>query len=372
VARLGGDAFGILLSNVGDRADMERRVARYSERFAEPFGTGDRDGVERVHLSASIGIACAPDDAENLEQLLAHADVAMYGAKEAARGRWWFFDPAVEASFDCARQLRSDLATALVEEDFVLHFQPEVDLVSGAVVGAEALIRWNHPQRGLLMPSEFIPFAEEHGLLRSVGAWVIREAAVAARRLVEIDPSFRVWINLSPTELTNPALNRQLAECGSLQRSLGIEIRQTSALRRPGGQLASLSAFKRAGLQIAIDDFGTGTLPLSELKYFPIDVVKLDRSFISGLPHDRRDREIVEAVLDLGARFGFTTLAKGIETGEQARVLRDAGCNRGQGYYFGRPMPLDDIVTLLRTRATAITRRIEAIRANNSFQSKVV
>lgn len=372
LARLGGDAFGILFTGVSDRADLERRVARYSERFALPFGTGDHHGVERVHLGASIGVACAPDDADNFEELLARADSAMFAAKEAARGRWWFFDPAVEASFDCARRLRTDLANALVGEDFVLHFQPIVDLVSGAVVGAEALIRWNHPQRGLLMPFEFVPFAEENGLLRSVGAWVIREAAAAARRLVQIDRNFRVWINLSPTELTNPALGRQLAECGSLQRSLGIEMRQTSALRSLGGELASLSALKRAGLQIAIDDFGTGTLPLRELKYFPIDVVKLDRSFISGLPHERRDRDIVEAVLELGARFGFTTLAKGIETSEHARAVRDAGCNRGQGYYFGRPMPLGDIAELLRTRAAAIKCRTEIVRGNLTYQSKVV
>lgn len=350
VARLGGDAFAILMHGAGDRAEIEHRVARYAERFDETFGTGDRDGSERVHLSASIGIACAPDDADCLEDLLARADAAMYAAKEAARGRWSFFDPAIEAGFVYAMNLKNELAAALLDEDFVLHFQPEIDLQTGAITGAEALIRWNHPRRGLLLPAEFIPFAEEHGLLRSVGTWVARGAAQAAKRLRALDPSFRIWVNVAATELRSPALIGNLTGSGPVHGSLGVEIRQGAAMLDLRTTRQAFAALKTAGISIALDDFGTGHWPLAELAHLPIDLVKLDRSFTAGSPDDERDREITVAMVELGKRLGFETLAKGIETLQQAHAMREAGCTYGQGFLLGHPMPLDDLAALLSAR----------------------
>lgn len=350
VGRLGGDAFGILMRDVGDDADIEERVARYTQRFAQPFSTGDREGVDRIALDARVGIACAPGDADTFEALLAHADAAMCENKRSAPGRTAFFVPALEKSLAFAHTLRAELSSALLDEDFVLHFQPIVDLATSDVVGAEALIRWNHPTRGLLLPDEFLPFAEENGLLRSIGSWVIGGVADAAVTLAAIDPSFRTWLNLSGSELSNPRLADRFAQCGAVQRSLGIEVRQGAALRDIEATLTTVAALKRNGLAVALDDFGTGNWPLTELKRLPLDVVKLDRSFTAGVPAERRDREIIEAVLHLGDRFGFATLAKGIETIEQARCLRAMGCDYGQGYLLGHPMPLGELAALLRAR----------------------
>jgi diguanylate cyclase (GGDEF)-like protein len=357
VARLGGDAFGILMYDVADRADVERRIARYSARFDEPFGTGDRDGSEHVHLSASIGIACAPDDAGCLEDLLSRADAAMFAAKEESRGGWSFFEPAVEANFIHALTLQNELAEADLDEDFVLHFQPQVDLTTGTIAAAEALVRWKHPERGLLMPAEFIPFAEEHGLLRSVETWVARGAAAAAVRLNELVPSFRIWFSISSAELARPGLLRALTELGSARESLGVEIRQSAAMHDLQRTRPAFAALKQLGFAIALDDFGTGQWPLSELMHLPIDLVKLDRSFTAGLPGEERDRDIVTALLIVGKRFGFETLAKGIETSQQARALREAGCTYGQGYLLGHPMPFDELASLLAARPHPIKRR---------------
>jgi len=252
--------------------------------------------------------------------------------------------------FISTRRLQGEIESALRAEDFVLHVQPEVDLASGHIVSAEALIRWNHLERGLLPPSEFVPFAQEHGLLPSIGAWVVGRAAAAAALLRTIDPSFRVWFNVSPSELDDPRWLGRIGQFGDALQGLGVEITESVAMRDVPATLRTLAALKSAGLAIALDDFGTGYSSLAQLKRIPVDVVKLDRSFTAALPGDMRDREIVTAILSLGARFGFETVAEGIETAEQARALRDAGCRYGQGFYLGRPVPVDDLVRIVRQR----------------------
>ena len=249
--------------------------------------------------------------------------------------------------FLSARRLQSELALALRAESFVLHVQPEIDLASGRVVAAEALIRWNHVERGLLPPSEFVPFAEDHGILPSIDAWVVGQAAAAAARLRAIDPAFRIWFNVSPSELGDPRWLKRIAQCGDSLEGLGAEITERVAMRDVPETLRTLAALKAAGLSIALDDFGTGYSSLAQLKRIPVDVVKLDRSFTAGLPGDVRDREIMSAVLSIGAKLGFDTVAEGIETAEQARAVRDAGCRFGQGYFLGRPMPVHELVTLV-------------------------
>jgi EAL domain-containing protein (putative c-di-GMP-specific phosphodiesterase class I) len=252
--------------------------------------------------------------------------------------------------FLSARRLQGELTSALHAQDFVLHVQPVVELTSGRIVAAEALIRWNHLERGLLLPAEFVPFAEDRGLLPSIGAWVIGEAVAVAAGLRAIEPSFRVWFNASVPELGDPRWLERIASFGDSLHGLGVEITESVAMRDLPGTLRTLAALKQAGLSIALDDFGTGYSSLAQLKQLPVDVVKLDRAFIAGFPGDPRDREIVGAILSIGRRFGFETVAEGIETAEQARALRDAGCRYGQGYHLGRPMPIEALVAIVQQR----------------------
>jgi len=254
--------------------------------------------------------------------------------------------------FIAAQRLRSDLASALRAEDFVLHFQPVVDLSCGRIVAAEALIRWNHPQRGLLLPSEFVPFAEARGLLQPIDEWVVGGAAAAAAGLRAIDPAFRVWFNVSAPELSDPGWFARIAGYGTLLRGLGVEITESVAMHDVPETLRTLAALKNTGLEVALDDFGIGHSSLARLKRLPVDVVKIDKSFTAAFPGDVRDREIVVAILNIGRRLGFDTVAEGIETAEQATSLREAGCRFGQGFHLGRPMPVDDLVTLVHERAS--------------------
>jgi diguanylate cyclase (GGDEF)-like protein len=355
VARLGGDSFGILIANCHSRAEAEVSARRYLRAFDYPFGTGDRENTERVSLGASIGIAVAPSDAEGFELLLARADAACYAAKDAGRGRWAFFDIAIEESFATTRQLKAELSAALARNEFVLYFQPHVDLVSGRIGGAEALIRWQHPERGLVQPNDFIPFAERHGLAGAIGAWVMGETARLTREWRRADPTFRAWFNLSAAELHDQTLVPRLREFGDDLSGLGVEITESVAMENVVETLHVMEALHGAGVLVALDDFGTGYSSLAHLKRLPIDVVKIDRAFVTGLPEDRFDVAIVDAVLSIARSFGFETLAEGIEEDHQAAFLRSAGCALGQGFLYGRPMPASDFEALRALGAGQVT-----------------
>jgi diguanylate cyclase (GGDEF)-like protein len=347
LARLGGDTFGILVANCPDRADAQACANRYLEAFRYPFGTGDREDRERISLGASIGIALAPHDADSFEMLLARADAACFAAKNAGRGRSAFFDIAAEETFAATRLLQNDLQAALTRNEFMLYFQPHVDLATGRIGGAEALIRWQHPQRGLVEPNAFIPFAERHGLAGAIGAWVMQETARASREWRRADPTFRAWFNLSAAEMRDATLVPRLREHGGELSGLGVEITESVAMQNVSETLAVMKALRDADIHVALDDFGTGYSSLSHLKRLPIDVVKIDRTFISGLPGDRFDVAIVDAVLSIARNFGFETLAEGIEQTVQAEFLQSAGCALGQGYLYARPMPIPEFDALL-------------------------
>ncbi|HEY0614310.1 MAG TPA: EAL domain-containing protein [Candidatus Elarobacter sp.] len=338
VARLGGDTFGVLMRGVTSREDAERRVETIHALFADAFGTGDRDGTQRVPVSASIGVAMAPHDASAFERLLARADAALRTAKEGGRARWSFFERALEDAFGRARRMQNDLAEALVRGEFVLYFQPHVDIASGTTVGAEALIRWRHPERGLLAPAEFIPFAEEHGMLGAIGHWVMRETVRASRSWRAADPAFRMWFNVSGSELNDPALVQRLHELGEDARGIGVEISESIAMRDVQTTMRTVAAMREAGVAVALDDFGTGYSSLAHLKRLPIDVLKIDRLFTAGIPDDAHDAAIVAAVVGIASRFGFTTIAEGVETPRQASALLAAGCTQAQGFGYGAPM----------------------------------
>ncbi len=349
VARLGGDSFGILLTDVSDRADVEGRLARFACAFDVPFETSvDRE--RPVSLTASYGIARAPDDATDFEQLLARADAATYEAKEAGRARWAFFDPRIKRELGATQRLRADIQRGLERNEFVLFYQPHVDLHTGRPTSAEALVRWRHPERGLVPPSDFIPFAESHGLAPAIGEWVMRETIATAARLRREHPNFVVWFNLSATELDVATLSSRVEALGGPVAGVGIEITETSAMHDVTETARAVALLRSAGFAIALDDFGTGYSSLAHLRRLPIDVVKIDRSFVSGLPHDSHDVAIVEAVLSIAERFGFKTVAEGVETAAQAALLADRGCTLAQGYLYAKPMPMENLENWLAER----------------------
>jgi diguanylate cyclase (GGDEF)-like protein len=354
VGRLGGDSFGILIANCRDRAQIQACADRYLQAFSYPFATGDREDRERIALAASLGIALAPGDADGFEMLLARADTACHAAKETGRGRSSFFDLSVEEAFAATRLLQNELQAALTRGEFVLYFQPHVDLATNHIGGAEALIRWQHPERGLVEPAAFIPFAERHGLAGAIGTWVMHETERASREWRRADPNFQVWFNLSAAEMRDATLVPRLREHGANLSGLGVEITESVAMQNVVETLAVMEALRSAGVRVALDDFGTGYSSLAHLKRLPIDVVKIDRAFITGLPGDRFDVAIVEAVLSIAKNFGFETLAEGIEEEQQAAFLRSVGCALGQGYLFARPMPANQFEMLL-------TRQLEGV-----------
>ncbi len=349
VARLGGDVFAAMLPDADDREHLEVAVERLFSAFSAPFAVREAREPARVTVTAGIGVAVAPQDGTDVERLLARAGGAVQTTKSAGGGRYAFFDRRVEDAFARVRRTQNDLARALVRDEFVLYFQPHVSIATGRVTGAEALIRWQHPERGLLAPAEFIPFAEEHGMLPSIAPWIVRETVRAARAWREIaGTDFRVWFNLSAAELHDPQLVARLRSTEEQFAGVGVEITESTAMRDVQATARNLSVFRRAGMRIALDDFGTGYSSLAQLKRLPIDVVKIDRSFTAGLPDDPHDVAIVEAVLGLARRYGFATVAEGVESQRQAAFLNDAGCAIAQGYLYAPPLPRDAFTDFLQ------------------------
>ena len=352
VGRLGGDHFGILIDGAATRSDAERRLRTFFEAFRDPFETGDRDRLQRIALSASIGIALSPQDGD-YEDVLARADAAVYEAKRSGRARWAFFDRRVERNLRWHRRMKDELMNAILRDELVLHFQPHVELATGRVVGAEALVRWDHPERGLLPPSEFVPFADAHGLAHHLGGWVMRETIRISQRWRDENPDFTAWFNVSQRELTRPLLAQRLEQLPGGLRGVGVEITEGAVLENATDMPHATAMLREAGFAIALDDFGTGYSSLSHLRRLPIDVVKIDRSFVAGIPHDQHDVAIVEAVTSIASRYGFATVAEGVETSEHAAFLSAHGCTHGQGYLYAPPMPADAFDRYLRERRQA-------------------
>ncbi len=248
--------------------------------------------------------------------------------------------------------MKDDLRAALDRNEFVLHFQPHVSLVNGKITGAESLIRWQHPAQGLLGPGAFIPRAEEIGMMTEIGAWVMRETVRLSRPWCIANPDFHIWFNLSGSEFQESSLVSRLKEFDDLW-GVGVEISESIAMKQIDQTLRVMDALHDAGLFIALDNFGTGYTSLQHLKGLPVDVLKVDRTFVAGLPNSKQDGAIVEALLSIARAFSFATMAEGIETEGQAAALRAAGCELGQGYLYARPMPADEFSALIGPRAGA-------------------
>ena len=349
VARLGGDEFIIILPELVDTRSIERVAECILQKLAGPFSLGN----EMAYVSASMGITLYPDDATSIDDLLKQADQAMYVAKNAGGNRHSYFTPTLQTEAQSRLHLLNDLRGALAGGQFRLDYQPIVDLNTGRISKAEALIRWQHPQRGLISPEQFIPLAEESGLIVEIGDWVFKEAAKQVKHWrVTYDANFQISVNKSPTQFRQSDHTYQswldyLRELGLPGQSITIEITEGLLLDAASDVTDKLLAFRDAGMQVAIDDFGTGYSSLSYLKKFDIDYLKIDQSFVQNLATDPDDMALSEAIIMMAHKLGLKVVAEGVETEAQKKLLADAGCDYAQGYLFSRPLPARELEALL-------------------------
>jgi|GEM_PF-2623497 len=348
VARLGGDEFTVILSEVDDTKNVERVAQCILKILAEPFRLGD----EVAYISASIGITLYPNDATNVEDLLKNADQAMYVAKNQGRNQSSYFTAALQEAAQERRRLTHDLRGALAANQFVLYFQPIMDLATGRIHKAEALLRWQHPERGLIEPAGFILLAEETGMINEIGDWVFKESARWAKRWCDqFAHDFQISVNVSPVQFLSEGLScdawsAYLRDIDLGGQNIVIEITEGLLLKAAVGD--KLLKFRDAGIQVAIDDFGTGYSSLSYLKKFDIDFLKIDKSFVDNLETDINDMVLSEAIIVMAHKLGLKVIAEGVETEAQFKILTDAGCDYAQGYLFSRPLPPEAFDDLLK------------------------
>ena len=352
LARLGGDEFTALIVDVERPEDVMAIVNRVQAQMRAPFQVDHRE----VLLTASIGIAMFPEDGEDATALLERADTAMYHAKERGRDNGQFYRAALTEQAKERLQLTSSLRLALERGEFHLVYQPQWDVKTRRVVAVEALLRWTHPERGLVPPLDFITLAEQSGLMISIGEWVLRTACADTARWQRAGYPLSVAVNVSPTQFRDPRLaqtvRETLARTGLTSDSLVLELTESALMADDATTAATLDALRSAGIKFALDDFGTGYSSLSYLSRIPLNNVKVDRSFIKDLPHDAGNLAIVRAILSMADSLGFSVTAEGVETDEQARLLTALQCDLLQGYWIGRPMPAAEIpVELARIAA---------------------
>jgi diguanylate cyclase (GGDEF)-like protein/PAS domain S-box-containing protein len=344
VARLGGDEFVILLGGLEKPEDAEILARRVREAIAEPI---ELDG-QQIIADASIGISIAPDDAADAEQLLKNADMALYGAKAGGRSTYRFFEPEMDARAKARRAMEVDLRQALARGEFELYYQPIVNIARDEVIGCEALLRWNHPRRGLVSPVDFIPIAEEAGLINAIGGWVLDTACAEAVRWPD---HIRLAVNVSPTQFRGQglalAVTNALMATNLPARRLELEITEAVLLQNNESTLATLRQIHDLGVRIAMDDFGTGYSSLAYLRRFPFHKIKIDRSFVNDLSYDGDAIAIVRAITSLATEMNIMTTAEGVETQEQLDRVRELGCTEMQGYLFSRPLPARGVEQIL-------------------------
>ena len=351
VSRQGGDEFVILLSEITQAQD----AAVSAEKMLQALAAPHRIDQHELRVTGSIGIVVYPDDGTEADVLLKHADFAMYHAKDQGRNNYQFFEPDLNVRALERQVLESGLRRAIDCQELVLHYQPKINLDSGAIVGAEAFIRWRHPERGLILPSQFVPIAEVCGSIIPIGRWVLREACRQARtwQLAGVGP-LRIAINVSSAELRDRdfvlCVRNILAETGLAPCDLEIELRETVLMQESQFALEVLSALKELHVQLALDDFGTGYSSLSHLKQFPIDILKIDQSFVRELTTDSDASSIVGAVIGMGKNLGMQVVAEGVESREQLICLQQLSCPQGQGYYLSEPLTAVEFTRLLRRK----------------------
>jgi diguanylate cyclase (GGDEF)-like protein/PAS domain S-box-containing protein len=349
VARISGDEFAVILGDLARPDDAALVAQKIIDRLVKPLQVAGQE----VFVTASVGIAAFPADGEDAETLLGAADAAMYRAKQSGRNGYQFFTADINQRTRARVQLGSELRRALEREEFVLYYQPKYDLKTRKPCGAEALLRWQNPERGMILPAEFIPVLEETGLVVQLGEWVLRRACRDLREWQAMGvPSFPVAVNLSARQFRQKDLHARILgivrEAQVEPSLIELEMTESQLMHDPDHAVATMKALGHAGIRLAIDDFGTGYSSLAYLNRFPVSCLKIDRSFVADVLTDEADAAIVRTIVDMAKTLGFTVVAEGVELEEQASFLRGLGCQQAQGYLYSRPMPAMDLVELLR------------------------
>jgi diguanylate cyclase (GGDEF)-like protein len=349
VSRQGGDEFVILLSEITYPEDAATSAKKILLSLSAPHSIGGHD----LQINASIGISVYPEDGENAETLIKNADMAMYHAKENGRNNFQFFKEEMNLKAVERQSLEESLRCALKREEFLLHYQPKINLDTGEITGVEALIRWQQPDRGLVPPSQFVPIAEDCGLIVQIGRWVLREACRQAREWQDVGLPFkRISVNVSAVEFRDKgfveSVRAILSETGLEARYLDLELTEGVLMEDAESTASVLQALKRMGIHLAVDDFGTGYSSLSYLQQFPIDVLKIDKSFVQRITSDPDGPSIVSAIIDMGKNLKQRVIAEGIETEQQRAFLQAHHCAEGQGYLFSRPLAAEQFEHLLQ------------------------
>jgi diguanylate cyclase (GGDEF)-like protein len=357
VSRMGGDEFVILVENFEHASAVSSLAEQLVGQISTPYLLEDKD----CHVTASIGISVFPVDGKDSQSLLKMADIAMYRAKDLGRNNYQYYSPSMNVHTLERLEFESDLRHALERDEFVLHYQPKLDIVTGHITGTEALLRWNHPRRGLVAPNDFIPLAEETGLTGPIGEWVL--ATACARNKAWQDQGFTnltVAVNLSARQFADPKLLSKLTciiqSSGMDTSTLELEITESMVMTHGASAVEVLEALKAIGVHITIDDFGTGYSSLAYLKRLPIDSIKIDRSFIRDVPGDSGGAKITRAIIALAHSLKLQVIAEGVETEAQLAFLRSLHCDEFQGFYLYRPLPeteIDGVLTRNRLLTTA-------------------
>ncbi|HSD95552.1 MAG TPA: EAL domain-containing protein, partial [Sulfuricaulis sp.] len=348
VARLGGDEFTVLLEDIANADDVPAIAQKIVDALSRPFSVNNREFV----ITTSIGVSLYPGDGEDSQKLLRNADTAMYRAKDLGRNKYQFYSSEMSAKALEKFMLETSLRHALEREEFLLHYQPQVNLATGLITGVEALLRWQHPDLGLVSPFQFIPVAEETGLMKSIDKWVLQTACDRARRWKSSGmPPLSMTVNLSGASFSEPNLvdmvARALHQAGLSPEILELEITENVIMQNAPATVDMLQALNRMGIRLAVDDFGAGHSSLSYLKRFPIDTLKIDQSFVRDVTTDPDDASIVTAIIAMAHGLQLKVIADGVETPDQLVFLRNHGCDGMQGYLFSRPQPEAEITRLL-------------------------
>ena len=350
-ARLGGDEFTVIVPNIHDLRVIAHVADRIRNLVTRPFVVHGQEIV----VTPSLGIALFPDDGADAAALLKHADTAMYHAKDAGRNNWQMYSASLTTRARARLEIENDLRRALEREEFCLHYQPQIRTVDRRIASAEALVRWNHPQRGLVAPMEFIPVAEECGLIVQIGEWVLRQACMQSRAWRDAGlGAIRIAVNFSGRQLRDPdflgTVFRAIEDAGIDGGLLELELTESILMDSADANVARMRSLREAGIHFSIDDFGTGYSSMSYLKRFPIGMLKVDQSFVRGLPASTDDAAITTAIIAMAHSLRLDVIAEGVETREQADFLVRAGCEKLQGYLFGRPLPAQGMEPLLHAQ----------------------